>query len=81
MKTIVGYSFAGPAGNTFGIPIGFDFGKREYEANPYIPQVGSTVTLSYGSDLAQAAIFAVSSVHPILTSDDADQFDVFVLLE
>ena len=80
MKTIVAYYFAGPAGNSPGLQIGFEFSKREYDTQPYIPKSGDPVALSYGTDPAQAAIFTVTNVQVILTSSTTDVFDVYVTL-
>lgn len=78
MKTTVAYYFAGPAGNSPGIGMGFEFSVRHYETQPFIPEVGSAVALSFGSDLAQSAIFNVKSVKVNLASDEFDLFEIYV---
>lgn len=61
--------------------MGKDLGSRIYESAPFVPEVGAQVTLSYGSDLAQSAIFTVGMVLPNLTETDVDVFHVYVTLK
>ena len=61
--------------------MGMDLGHRVYESSPYIPKVGEQLSLSYGPDQFQSAIFTVVKVVPNLDKKDVDRFDVWVSLD